>query len=137
MELLTEAIGGESTNSARVALAEVLFGLNRVDEARVELDALRKSWPDSPDLLDDVATLLERRGELEEALTWYNLAIARLEDDDERADSYISVGRRRVRRKLGLPEDDLDAAVEHLERHLEETVRQVKAKMAAPPDPPR
>jgi tetratricopeptide (TPR) repeat protein len=135
IQLLTEAIGGENTDRARVVLAEVLFGLGREDEARAQLDALRKSWPESADLLDEVAMLLDHRGELEEALTWYELALARLEDDDERATSYISVGRRRVRRKLGLPEDDLDAAVEHLERQMDDFVRKAIAKVARPDQP--
>ena len=79
---------------------------------------------------------MRNRSEFEEALNWYDLAIAR-QDPDERSDNFAAVNRRMVRRKLGLPPDDLDASVEHLERHLDDIVRQVRAKPAAPPDPPR
>jgi tetratricopeptide (TPR) repeat protein len=133
--LLTEAAElGEDTGFARVSLAESLFAVDRADEARAQLDALRKSWPDSPEVLHDAALLMEKRGAPEEALTWYDLGVARL-DSDERTDSYLTVGRRRVRRALGLPEDDLDASVEHLERHMDDVVRKARAKMDSPPDP--
>lgn len=131
IELLTEVVTfGEDTGSARVSLAESLFAVGRTDEARAQLDVLRKSWPESPDVLNDAAWLMERRGELEEALTWFDLAIARL-DTDEVAESYVTVGRRRVRRRLGLPPDELDKSVEHLDRDMDALVRQITAKRSA------
>jgi tetratricopeptide (TPR) repeat protein len=130
IELLTEAtdLDGEDGSTAKVVLAEVLFELGRDDEARAQLDSLRKDWPDSPDPLHDAALLMRRRGEFDQALVWFDLAIARM-DDDEVADSYVTVGRRGVRRKLGLPPDDLDDSVAHLERHLDDVVRQIKRTM--------
>jgi tetratricopeptide (TPR) repeat protein len=133
IKLLDEAIGGENTDRARVALAEILFRLDREDEARAQLDALRKSWPESPDVLGDVAFLLEKRGELEEALVWYDLAIAR-RDPEERADA-IAAGRRGVRQKLGLPEDELDVEVEPLARRMEDALQQSLAKIVRPDQP--
>jgi tetratricopeptide (TPR) repeat protein len=135
IKLLDEAIGGENTDRARVALAEILFRLGREDEARAQLDALRKSWPESPEVLDAVAFLLEKRGELEEALVWYDLAIARL-DPDDRAD-VIAADRRGVRQRLGLPEDELDVEVEPLARRLEEALQRGLAEINARRDPPR
>ncbi len=134
--LLREAVmaGGEVADAARVVLAGVLFDAGQDDEAWAELDALRKSWAESPQTLHDAALLMEKRGEPEKALIWYDLAVAR-EDPDELADSCIAVGRRQVRRKLGLPEDDQDAEVEPLERRLDDVLRQ--AGITGPPDPPR
>jgi tetratricopeptide (TPR) repeat protein len=128
IELLTEAaeLGVEDGDCPRVLLAEVLFEIGRDDEARAQLRALRKSWPDSPQPYDQAADLMRKRGEFAEALTWYDLAIARL-DADERADSYITVSRLRVRRRLGLPPDDLDTSVDHLDRHLDEIVRKLRS----------
>jgi Flp pilus assembly protein TadD len=128
IELLTEAaeLGVEDGDCPRVLLAGVLFDAGRDDEARAALHALRKSWPDSPEPYHQAADLMRTRGEFSEALTWFDLAVARL-DADERAHSYITVGRRQVRRRLGLPPDDLDTSVEHLERHLDEAVRQTRS----------
>ncbi|MCP2248285.1 tetratricopeptide repeat protein [Lentzea aerocolonigenes] len=134
--LLDEAIGGENTDRARVAMAEILFRLGREDEARAQLDALRKSWPESSEVLHDVAFLLEKRGELEEALVWYDLAIARV-DPDDRADDVAAADRRGVRQKLGLPEDELDVEVEPLARRLEEALQRGLAEINARRHPPR
>lgn len=127
IELLTEAtaLDGEDGSTAKVVLAEVLFERGRDDEARAQLDSLRKDWPDSPEPLHAAADLMRRRGEFDQALIWFDLAVARL-DADEVADSYVTVGRRGVRRKLGLPPDDLDDSVEHLDRHLDDVVRRIR-----------
>ncbi|MFC3893288.1 tetratricopeptide repeat protein [Lentzea rhizosphaerae] len=135
IKLLDEAIGGENTDRARVALAEILFRLDREDEARAQLDALRKSWPESPEVLGDVAFLLEKRGELEEALVWYDLAVARQDPADQ--PDVITAGRREARQKLGLPEDELDVEAEPLARRMEEALQRSLAEINARRDQPR
>jgi thioredoxin-like negative regulator of GroEL len=47
--LLTDVIaaGGEDGGNARVTLADVLFDLDQADEARAQLDALRRERPSS------------------------------------------------------------------------------------------
>lgn len=131
IELLTEAaeLGGEEGATARVSLAEVLFDLDRGDEARAQLEALRREPLDSPEPFDLAADLMRKRGEFEEALMWFDLAVAQL-DADEVTRSYITVGRRQVRRRLGLPPDDLDDAVEQLDRDLNDIVRRIKSEMS-------
>lgn len=128
IELLTEAVelDVEDGDCPRVLLAEVLFDAGRDDEARAQLHALRLSRPDSPEPYHQAADLMRKRGEFAEALTWFDLAVARL-DPDERARSYLTVGRLQVRRRLGLPPDDLDTSVAHLDRHLDEVVRKLRS----------
>jgi len=119
IELLTEAValGGEDGGNARVGLAEVLFDLGQDEEARAQLDALRATRPSSPVPWHMAAELLEHRGELDQALTWFTAAVSRLSDEEmatrhhwlSYANSLLA-GRRRVRRALGQPADDLDVA---------------------------
>lgn len=122
IELLNEAIatGGEDGQHARTALADVLFDLGRTDEARAQLDLLRADRPGvSPCVL--AGELLEEREDYQEALTWFNMAVCRL-DEAELASltepggwlSYAATvvkGRRRVREALSIPADELDESV--------------------------
>ncbi|GGU36089.1 tetratricopeptide repeat protein [Lentzea flava] len=132
IELLTEAVelGVEDHDHPRVLLAEVLFDLGRDDEARAQLRALRKTWPDYPEPYEQAGELMRRRGEFEEALNWYDLAVAQ-EEPRGLADRPLAMSRREVRQKLGLPEDDLDKAAEPAARRFEELVRQMRATLAA------
>lgn len=123
IELLTEvvALGGEDGGCARVALADVLFDLDRGEEAHAQLDALRRERPSSPIPYYLAAELLESRDDLDEALTWVNMAVSRLTEQElaeQRGEfgafSYanaVLAGRRRIRTELGLPADELDEAV--------------------------
>lgn len=128
IELLTEAVslGGEDGGIARVTLADVLFDLGRADGARDQLDALQRDRPPSPAPYHLAAELLEERAEYQEALTCFNMAISRL-TEQEMADRHteigmfsyanqILVGRRRVRRALGVPPDELDESIPELDR---------------------
>jgi tetratricopeptide (TPR) repeat protein len=123
IELLTEAIalGGRDGGNARVAMAEVLFELDREDEARAQFDVLRRDRPSSPMPYHMAAELLEERTEYQEALTWFNIAVSRL-TEQEMADrhgefrflsyaNHVIAGRRRVRQALELPPDELDESL--------------------------
>lgn len=124
--LLDRAVdmGGEEGNMAQVVLADVLFGLGRDDEARAQLDSLRQSRPASPAPYHLAAELLEAFDDLEQALTWFNMAVSRLTEEEMAVRteplSYagnIIAGRRRVREALGQPPDELDhSAQEHADR---------------------
>lgn len=119
-ELLAEAIdlGVEDLGTTRVALARELFELGRATEARAALDDLHDDPHDGPEPFDRAANLLRDFGQFAEAVTWYEFAIARMDSDDEPARSYVILGRRQVRKKLGLPPDELDDLVEPLEREM-------------------
>ncbi|MGW4394445.1 SEC-C metal-binding domain-containing protein [Amycolatopsis nivea] len=129
--LLTQAIavGGEDGGNARVELAEVLFDLGRAEEAQACLDELRRHRLSSPAPYHLAAELMEHRGELQQASTWFDLAVARL-TKQELADrntefgfltyaDNIVTGRRRVRHALGLPPDELDESVQDLPERAE------------------
>lgn len=122
IELLNEAIaiGGEDGQHARTALADVLFDLDRTEEARAQLDMLRADRPGVSTCVL-AGELLEEREEYQDALTWFNMAVCRL-DETELATltepggwlSYAATvvrGRRRVREALGIPTDKLDESV--------------------------
>ena len=115
------AIGGEDGEFARVSLAESLFELGREADALAQLDALKDLPPSSPGPCQMAAELLEERTSTELALAWFDLAVSLL-TTEERASmraagaegiyaKMIVAGRRRVRRALGLPNDELDEAV--------------------------
>ena len=142
--LLTQAValGGEDGGEARVALADVLFDLDRVEAAQAQLDELRQQRPSSPTPFHLAGELLEDRGEHQQALAWFNMAVARL-TEQEMADrdtefgflSYannVVAGRRRVRHALGIPPDELDTSVQTPSEQAEDLARAL-----TPPTTPR
>jgi hypothetical protein len=142
IELLSEAIalGGEDGGAARVALADLLFELDRVDEAAAQLAALRQERPVSVMPYHLAAELVEERGDLPNALIWFTMAATRLtEQEMAQVDelgplSYannILAGRRRVRRKLGMPDDKLDALVADREGSLFDDLDRLAESVAA------
>jgi tetratricopeptide (TPR) repeat protein len=122
-QLLTDVIdaGGEDACSARVDLAELLLKRESAIEAQAQLAALAQD----PNLHDGhctmVAEMLEERGDLDEALRWYDRAVARV--PQEQLDSVRGQagwlhptamtlrGRRKLRERLGLPPDETDEIV--------------------------
>jgi tetratricopeptide (TPR) repeat protein len=83
-ELLGQALalGGEEAGRARGDLADVLFDLGRVDEAREQVAALRRDRPPGAGPYHLAGELLEDRGEYQEALVWFNMAYSRLSADE-------------------------------------------------------
>lgn len=122
--LLTQAValGGEDGGNARVELAEVLFDLGRTEEAQACLDELRSERLASPVPYHLAAELLEHCGELQQALTWFDLAADRLSEQESTGGNpefgffthanHILTARARVRRALGLPPDKQDESVQ-------------------------
>jgi tetratricopeptide (TPR) repeat protein len=118
------AIGGEDGEYARVSLAESLFELGRDEDALAQLDALKGLPPSSPGPCQMAGELLEERARIELALAWLDLAVSLL-TAEERASmrsagaegmyaKMIVAGRRRVRRALRLPNDELNASWEFM-----------------------
>ncbi|MEU4444565.1 tetratricopeptide repeat protein [Actinosynnema sp. NPDC050801] len=124
------AEGGEDADEARVALADVLFDLGRVEQARTQLDTLRRERPPSPAPYHLAAELLEGRGALDEALTWFTMAVSRLTQEEmaQREGEFgfasyannVLAGRRRVRQALAMPPDELDESVKSLADRAED-----------------
>ncbi|ROP37807.1 tetratricopeptide repeat protein [Saccharothrix texasensis] len=127
------AEGGEEGGEARVALADLLFGLDRVEEARAQLDTLRRERPPSASPYHLAAELLEERGALDESLTWFTMAVSRLTEEElaQRDGEFgfagyannVLAGRRRVRQALAMPPDELDESVESLADRAEDFTR--------------
>ncbi|WP_410793481.1 SEC-C metal-binding domain-containing protein [Kribbella sp. C-35] len=104
--------GGTAGDDARVDHADFLFEQGRNDEARSELDAVMASNRIYSFAWCSAAELLERRGELDEARFWYEIAADQLTADDITTGLHriqdLLTGRRRVNWALGLPLDALD-----------------------------
>jgi tetratricopeptide (TPR) repeat protein len=148
IELLREGVtlGGEDGANARVALADVLFDLDRADEATAQLAALREDRPSSAMPYHLAAELWEARGDLQQALTWFNMSAARLTQHDlDQLDelgvlSYangILTGRRRARRAMGLPADELDESVVDFDGSPFADLERVSGSLAAGRPAPR
>jgi tetratricopeptide (TPR) repeat protein len=121
--LLADVIdaGGEDACDARVELVALLLDRDRADEARAQLEALAHD----PVLHDRAclmaAEVLDQRDDLDEALRWYDRAVARL--SQEAIDAVRGPGgwihmaamtlraRRDLRERLGLAPDAMDEVV--------------------------
>jgi tetratricopeptide (TPR) repeat protein len=137
--LLTEAVAlaGDDGAAARVTLADVYFEFGDAERAHAQLDDLRRDRPPSPMAYHLAAELLEARGELDGALTWFGMAMARLTEEElaELGTDHgpfteagtVLAGRRRVREALGLPADEwderIDAGTGELRAMLERAAR--------------
>jgi SEC-C motif len=122
LELLDRAIviGSADAGYAMAARAMSFYQLGRPGDARAELEALRKHRPFSAIAFHLAAEAAEMNGDERLALRWFDMALSRCADQmglGERSEAEMAgqvamlvLGRRRVRRSLGLPPDDLDRA---------------------------
>ncbi|WP_114906952.1 hypothetical protein [Ornithinimicrobium murale] len=94
----------------RAFATELLFQLDRPDEARSVSEDLRRSRPADPETYWTMASIWEVRSEARQALGWYNRGIALVEETEgPPADlGLLCSGRWRVRQSLGLDPDELD-----------------------------
>lgn len=108
-QLISE--GGRAGDSARVDYADYLFLANRQSEARSQLEAVMTDGRIYASAWRSAAEMLERRGELDDALLWYEIAADNMTAEDvtntHRVRALVT-GRRRVKWKLGLPLDGID-----------------------------
>lgn len=121
--LLAELIdaGGEDACHARIQLAEFLLGDGQVADGYAQLTSLAGELALQDGHCGLVAELLAERGDLDEALRWYDRLVARLTPEEIEAvrgphgwAQFTSItlrGRRQVRRRLGLPADAMDEIV--------------------------
>ncbi|MDU0291871.1 SEC-C domain-containing protein [Saccharothrix longispora] len=145
LALLGQAVdqGGESGAEARVALADALFDLGRVEEAEAALEELRRSRPATPYPYQLAAELVQERGDLGQAAHWYDMAAARLTDEQlgslREELGFLSIahsivtGRRRVREALGLPPDRLDESAATSDEVPDVLARLAERLTPAPP----
>lgn len=111
--------GGRVQGDARAYLADALFDLARAEEARALLERVRADEPRDPAVYHVVAETLEAQRDLHGAHEWATDG-ARLVLGDEQP-SQVALDmllrtRFRVRRDLGLPEDEYDDMLDDLVR---------------------
>lgn len=103
--------GGKDGDSAQVDYAHFLFEEGLEDEAWDELDSVMSNGRIYSAAWINAAEMLEERGKLDEALTWYAHAADHV-TAEEVTRSYriedLVTGRRRVRYALGMPLDAID-----------------------------
>lgn len=108
-QLISE--GGPAGDIARVDYADYLFEAGRESEARDELDVVMTNGRIYNLAWCSAAEILERRGELDQALLWYEIAAHNMTAEDV-TNTYrvrdLVTGRRRVKWRLGLPLDGID-----------------------------
>jgi tetratricopeptide (TPR) repeat protein len=139
-------LGGEDAGYARFKLAKRCFDRGDEEQAWAHLQALEQADPDSlrgPAGL--VAELLEKRGDYEAALRWFDRAVtdediaAILADDRETGASIAKAiplfGRARCRAELGLPADEGDRAAEVAERKRQKLAAGLERLAARGPSP--
>jgi tetratricopeptide (TPR) repeat protein len=123
IQLLRQLIdeGGDDAGYARVELAGILLGLDRLSEASEQLADLARDPALHDGHCEMAAELLAERGDLDESLAWYDRLVARLTPEQIDAvrgpDGWAAAaaiplrGRRHVREELGLPPDAMDEIV--------------------------
>ncbi len=103
--------GGEVAVDPRAGIADTLFELDRPDEARQVINAIRASAPVDPLTSLSVAETLAAYGDLAGALQWATEGLRAGSPGDDTHDALLRT-RYRIRVDLGLPEDDLDALLD-------------------------
>jgi tetratricopeptide (TPR) repeat protein len=107
------AADGTTTPDARCLLSATLLAAGQLDEARQVADDLRRSSPRIGDFAS-MAEVFEMAGDLKEGHRWVAMGINRLDlssgsefPEEYEVDVLLNV-RRRIRRALGFPPDELD-----------------------------
>jgi tetratricopeptide (TPR) repeat protein len=80
--------------SARVTLGRSLVELERLDEAADELAIVLKSAPENLAAMRAMAEVLQRRGQLGEALTQYRVALTHARNDPELEETVADLSRK-------------------------------------------
>jgi tetratricopeptide (TPR) repeat protein len=105
---------------ARAEIAKIHFDAGEDDLAAAQLDQIRRLPDQDPTAFGYVADLLVARDDSQGAARWFDMAAARLTEDDLAAavqygplstGGYILVQRRKFRQRLGAPPDRFDALV--------------------------
>lgn len=105
------ADGGEVSVDPRAGIADTLFELDRPEEAREVLKAVREDRGDDPATCLSVAETLMAYGDLAGAHEWATAGVLASRQGNETRDALLRT-RYRIRVDLGLPEDDLDALLD-------------------------
>lgn len=121
------AAGYDPPAAAEAFAVASLFDAGRTAEAREAAEGLRRSRPQDAEVWEIIGEVYEERRELRTAQEWYTAGITRIlgpaapltmeavgECRDPFGAENLAIGRRRVRREAGEPEDEMDALAEAL-----------------------
>jgi tetratricopeptide (TPR) repeat protein len=114
--------------SARATLGRALLEAGDLDSAFLELMTVLGSAPENLTALRGVAEIHERRGELDDALVKYRLALTLSGRDPELQRVVQDLERQRFEAAVNAPSSDVDPVGHERER---ETVRQLERFLAA------
>ncbi len=103
--------GGDVSVDPRAGMADTLFELDRPDEAREIIEAIRGEPSVDPLTSLSVAETLVAYGDLHGALEWATKGVRSCTEGGGVRDTLLRT-RYRIRVDLGLPEDDLDALLD-------------------------
>lgn len=103
-------LGTSEGPDANAYAVDVLFQLDRAQEARSLSESIRRGRPDRTDTYLAMATVWESQGDLTQSLAWANRGIALAEEvQGPPADlGLLCLSRWRVRQALGLDPDEYD-----------------------------
>ncbi|MFL6052563.1 MAG: SEC-C metal-binding domain-containing protein [Actinoallomurus sp.] len=140
-EVIATASEQEDVQFAIVERVHILDRLGRQDEVQAEIARLTKGRP-LPGPAALMAEFFEARGELQEALTWYNVAcrdfLTDSVDETEPEIEFIHTevdGRARVRKALGLPPDALDRGIAGKRAEFAKTIDRLARRGTSSPSP--
>ena len=119
LPLLEEVISarGYESGYAMAARAHSLFELDRAEEARTQLNELRKHRPFAPTAFQRAGLAMYLHSSPEDGARWYTMGLSRCTDqldaglggaEIEAALPLLAAERRSIRRELGQPADDWD-----------------------------
>lgn len=91
--------------SARVTLGRALLELNRLDEARIELERVLAGAPENLAARRGLGEIYNRHGDIERALTHYRAALALAPNDPDLEESVSTLSRSLATGQAPLPEE--------------------------------
>lgn len=89
--------------SARVTLGRALIELDRLDQAQTELERVLAGAPENLAARRGLGEIFNRRGQKDEALTHYRLALALAPNDPDLEESVAALSRQFPRQPFDLP----------------------------------
>jgi len=89
--------------SARVTLGRALIDLDRLDQAQTELERVLAGAPENLAARRGLGEIFNRRGQKDEALTHYRLALALAPNDPDLEESVAALSRQLPRQTIEVP----------------------------------
>jgi len=125
--------------SARVTLGRALLELNRLDEARAELERVLAGAPENLAARRGLGEIYNRHGDVEQALMHYRAALALAPNDPDLEESVKTLSRSLVSEQAPLPQEpvaiDDSPAADDAEAIAAVVVEDAVSSLVEPADP--